>query len=285
MANLGSVQLRAFQVAQRLKQHISLEVKPLSACNQVKNSLLILVKLRNYTKLRRLTGRGNILVLDILDTIHLLDQPATIFQKITGSTIKNLLQDVDAAIFCSDKTRQVYQHYFKTPDLCQTIYHHWDSRFIRTPKPNLNQIKMAYFGLPRKAYLPEKLSGVDFHDLRSYSQMKSEIFDEYNAHYIVKPDEAYYQYEPLTKIATAAFAQSPVIAKKDHEQELLTNDYPYYIAGMTEAAILSAIEKMQQTYQDKEWIEATAIMEDAYIRTSLQRITQDYLKFINQLIK
>jgi hypothetical protein len=115
--------------------------------------------------------------------------------------------------------------------------------------------------------------------------MNSDIFDEYNAHYIVKPDEAHYQYEPLTKIATAAFAQSPVIAKKDHERELLTNDYPYYISGMTEDDILFAIDKMRQTYQDKEWCEATAIMEDVYARTSLQRIAQDYLKFINQLIK
>ncbi|WP_022952033.1 hypothetical protein [Leucothrix mucor] len=285
MANLGSVQLRAFQVVQELKQHISLEVKPLSACDQVKNSLLILVKLRNYTKLRRLTGRGNILVLDILDTIHLLDQPATIFQKITGSTTKNLLKEVDAAIFCSDKTRKAYQHYFKHPNLCQTIYHHWDSRFIRRPKPSFAQVKSAYFGLPRKAHLAEKLSGIDFHDLRSFNDMKSGVFDQYNAHYIVKPDEDYYQYEPLTKIATAAFAQSPVIAKKDHEQELLTKDYPYYISGMTENDILSVIDKMQLTYQDKEWHEATAIMEDVYVRTSLQQIAQDYLKFINQFMK
>jgi len=282
MANFGSVQLRAFQVAQALKKHISLEVKPLSACYQVKNSLIILVKLRNYTKLRRLTGRNNTLVLDILDTINLLDQPSTIFQKITGTTIKSLFKQVDAGIFCSDKTQQAYQHYFKHPNLCQTIYHHWDSRFNRSPKPNFDQIKMAYFGLPRKAYLADKLSGIDFHDLRSYNDIKSGLFDQYNAHYIVKPDKAYYQYEPLTKIATAAFAQSPVIAKKDHEQELLTKDYPYYISGMTKHDILSAIDKMQQTYQDKEWHEATAIMEDVYVRTSLQRIAQDYLKFINQ---
>lgn len=282
MANFGSVRLRAFQVGKALQQHLPVEILPLSACISNKHSLFIVVKPRNYGKVRKLLGRGNTVIVDLLDTVNLLDQPATLAQKITGNSPTTVLKQIDAAIFCSDKISHRYQHYLQHPELCQTIYHHWDGRFQRQQKPVLKSLKVGYFGLPRKAYLADILKGVDFQDMRSYEQMNSDIFNQYNAHYILKPDQEFHQFEPLTKIATAAFAQSPVLSMRGHEEELLGADYPYYIPTMDELDILATIRKMEQTYREDLWQDAIEIMESAYHKTSLSQIGHQYLKLIKR---
>lgn len=282
MASFGSVRLRAFQVGTALQKYIPIEVLPISACTSRKNALIIVVKPRQYGILRKLFGHGNRIIVDLLDTVHYLSQPATLKQKITRTSVAGILKQVDAAIFCSHKTKKTYSHFFKHPELCHTIYHHWDSRFNRSKKPALDSLRLGYFGLPRKAHLADRLPQIDFHDVRSFERMDSDVFNDYSAHYIVKPDEVHYEFEPLTKIATAAFAQSPVIARRGHEEELLGEDYPYYIDGMYESNIVAVIEKMSQTYQDSIWQDALSRMELIYHETSLPQLVQQYLKLIKQ---
>lgn len=281
--NNGSVRLRAFQVSQAIGSFIPVEVKPLSECVEVKKTLIFLIKPRNYRKIRPLLDPTNIIILDILDTIDALEEPDSLFSKLFTKQKKQLLKEIDGAIFCSDKTKKAYQHLFKYPEICTTIYHHWDARFTQRPSTTLNQVKTAYFGLPRKAHLADKLTSIDIHEAFSYEKMSEKLFPAYNAHYIVKPDKHFYHYEPLTKIATAAFAKSPVISRKGHEVELLTDDYPYYIPSDSEEDINATISKMQGTYQGKEWKYALSIMEDIFHACSLKSITQDYIKLIHKL--
>ena len=73
MARFGSVHLRVHQVAQYLSHDCSLEVKPLSACYHDKNTLFIWVKPRRYHLFHKLLGRGNKVVVDLLDTVNLVD--------------------------------------------------------------------------------------------------------------------------------------------------------------------------------------------------------------------
>ena len=283
MVNQGSIRLRVFQIANALSLSIPIETRPLSSCDDVHDALIFLVKPRNYQKIQRIVGANNIIVLDILDTIDSLETPDSRLNKIFGKTTQSLLSEIDGAIFCSDKTRKAYQHRFKHPELCKTIYHHWDGRFVARPQTVLKQVNVAYFGLPRKAHLSDKLSLVDVHPFGSYKEVSERLFSQYNAHYIVKPDEFRHHLEPLTKIAIAAFAKSPVIARQGHEVELLTDDYPYYIEDDSVEAINNTFHKMSETYLNQDWQDALTIMEAIHHRTSLNTTTKDYLRFIHQI--
>jgi len=255
--NEGSVQIRGFQVYQKLKDSacsFDICIIPISEAieRNLKNSVILCVKPKIYNAYKCLDD-SNFIIFDILDTIGILENAD--------------LKQFSTAIFCSDKIRSQYAHKFKYPELCQTIYHSWDSRLTLCDAKQ-EKFSIGYFGERVKAKF---YFGME-KDMSMYYVNYLNLLNKHNCHYVIKPDNLMRNFEPLTKIAIAAMVSAPVIALPDHATELLGNNYPYYV----NTSIKETIDQAKESFGGYEWNLACKIMRDVKKRTSLNVIIKDY---------
>ena len=255
--NEGSVQIRAFQVYRKLKDSncgFDIHIMPLSwAIEQgLKNVVILCVKPKNYNVYRQLNS-SNFIIFDVLDTIGRLENAD--------------LKHISTAIFCSNKIRSKYAQKFKYPELCKTIYHQWDARLI-LPDVKQKKFSIGYFGEKVKA---EFFFGME-KDVTMYYQNYSNLLNQHNCHYVIKPDNFIRNFEPLTKISTASKVGAPVITLPDHATELLGRNYPYYV----NTTIKETIFQVKESFGGNEWNLARQIMKDVKKCTSLSVIIKEY---------
>ena len=259
--NEGSVQIRGFQIYHKLKDsnyNFDISIMPISEAleRNLKKSIILCVKPKTYNVYRRLDS-SNFIIFDVLDTIAKLENAD--------------LKQFSTAIFCSDKIRNRYAQKFKYPELCTTIYHQWDERFtegLLLSDAKQEKFSIGYFGEQIKAKF---YCGIE-KDMSMYYQNYFDLLNKHNCHYVIKPDNFMRNYEPLTKISTAAKVGAPVITLPDHATELLGRNYPYYV----NTTIKETIAKAKESFGGYEWNLARQIMRDVKKRTSLSVIIKEY---------
>ena len=253
----GSIQLRGFQVFEALskeKNLFQIEMIPISQLvkKEPKNEIVLCVKPKRYDFYKELDS-SNFIIFDILDTIEHVESTD--------------LAHISSAIFCSNKIRSRFSEKFKYPDLCKTIYHHWDAR-LSLPPISQESFSIGYFGEQWKARI---YSGIG-RSISLYYEDYQDKLNHHNCHYIVRPDTHLRNFEPLTKISTAAAVEAVVIAEADHSIELLGYNYPYYVG----TSIPDTFQKVQKSFGSYEWNFARQIMSDIKERTSLSSTIKEY---------
>lgn len=279
-----SVLIRAKQIGFALQKYMQVHVTPLSQCQKVKNTLVIVVKPLKHNLLRRFLGKGNTIILDILDTVHLIDPEPNLVQKFFYSpTHPDILSEIDGAIFPTQKSQQYYQHLFKHRELCTTLYLPWDIRLkSRNVKPR-DDLQIACWK-PKHSVIHHSLENISFFPV-PLSQPKKLPLEHYNAHYSIKPEHPYRQYAPLDNIVMAsAISALPITLENDPDIELLTRDYPYQSPNREKEEIEDTIDFMHETLNEWEWNQALDIMADIRQKTSIIQSAKDYYTYIKQLI-
>jgi len=290
--NSGAIYLRAEQIIPKLACSRPVYSRPISALSNTTNSIIIIIKpklvlvnsLFNRT-IKKLQRGNNKIILDVVDNIDSIEpiDNNPIVRRIKQHQSHSIVKNIDSAIFCSEKARQRFQHIFKRPQECVTLYHHWDERLRLAPPAQQDKIRIGYFGIDWKAYSYGHIPGIDFFSLTKPSDLPSIEFSKYNVHYIIKPDTFRCRYEPLTKIATAAAVGAVVISTKEQSEELLGPDYPYYSDEITIPDILKVIDKVHNTFRKEEWKQAMSIMTSVKYNTSLDTIAARYSKYLARI--
>lgn len=250
--------VRVFDAARALSEHRQVAVRPLSALGSVSGRTILVVKPKDYWSLGPVLGRGNRVLVDVLDGTCSLE-----------SADRSLLAEVDGGLFCSLSALSEYGSLFKggRHGMSTTIYHPWDERMrvLRDGMPLCGVLRTGYFGYQGKGHLVPGLPGVDMVPILAHSDMSDpcRLFGGYSAHYVIKPESRRHIFEPLTKVAVAAAAGCPVLALRGSAEaaELLGPDYPYLSDSHSEDDILHTLELMRDTHGCSEWVYALSVME------------------------
>ncbi|WP_318286015.1 LamG-like jellyroll fold domain-containing protein [Limnospira fusiformis] len=271
----GTTRLRGWQIYERLKQYLNIQIVPYSKAVHLHNKHMLFLKIRNYDLLIPIIKNNNKVYLDMVDCHSKYINPQ-----------KHIFKDVEFGIFATKNSMEFYKKLFKHPEKCQTIYHHWDITLDKFKKDhNLDSVKIGYFGVEPKGFLYGKIPGVDFHEVTSTNfddALKSKM-SNYNVQYIVRPIEEQQEFPALTKISTASVFHAPVISSKTNEVELLGSDYPYYIENLDLQSILKTIDKIKRTFQKYEWNYAVNIMKSIKEKTSINSVVDEYIRLFKSL--
>lgn len=97
-----------------------------------------------------------------------------------------------------------------------------------------------------------------------------------------------WEFNPGTKVATAACLDSPIVTTRDAgAMSLLPDHYPYYIVGDGHDinGIVSTLNFVKQTYCQTEWFEALNIMQEVKAKTCMSVVFRSYTMFLVKILK
>lgn len=257
----GSTKMRGLDISNK----INCEMMPLSQSFDIKYKKIIILKLVSYEKILSLT-EFNEIVIDMVDfnpNIHNLE----------------IFKNFDYGIFTSNEQMKLFSNYFKFPEKCKVIYHHWDDRMNKVIIKNIESPKICYFGQPEKCYLYNKYTNlIDYNTIDWYDfDDKLQMYSDYNVHFAVKPKEEEEKIQPSTKISTAASLGCPVIVNKSNQNiEILGEDYPYYCEPTT-SSVEKVIDKVVKTFNKKDWKKALDKLKHVKELTCIDEISKKYL--------
>lgn len=254
----GSTRMRGFDIAARVK----CDIDSIDSSYLDKDKRLIVTKMSDYSNIIDLSYNNEI-VIDMVD-----------FQK---EKQLFMFDNFDFGIFTSIEQKEKYMNFFKYPERCLVIYHHWDQRFSGL-KTKEDELEICYIGDKRKCLHFEKIDGVDFHHIDG-DTFESNIFRylDYNCHYILKPKKHEALIQPMTKISNSASLNCPVISTFSPQYvELLGDYYPYFVESDDIDSINMCIDKVKSTFKCSDWSLAKEIMCDVKFRTSFEKICEIY---------
>lgn len=228
----------------------------------ISDAVLVFIKTSKWYDLVRARARGNRTVLDVQDTV--------VFKR----RIKNL-RLYDGLIF---KSARQLAEFGRPGKLCRVIYHQWDPRY----EPNRvgdRELRIAYLGLERSFPLWEKVPGVACWDHDYFRQAL-----DFNCHVSVRQPGREYLYKPNCKVSTAAACHANLLTTRDDSTvEMLGADHPYYLEDAELPALLRGIERVRETFGTEVWRRGLERMREVKERTSIDRIVDDYLAYVEEL--
>lgn len=258
----GSTRMRGFDIASGVK----CDINNIESSYLDKNKRLIVTKMSDYSNVLNLSDNNEI-VIDMVDF------------KIEKQLY--LFKNFDFGIFTSIEQMKKYMNFFKYPEKCLVVYHHWDPR-LDGLKTKDDKLEICYFGDKRKCIHFGEIDRVDFHhiDGNTFESNISKYLD-YNCHYILKPKKHEDLIQPMTKLSNSASLNCPVISKFSHQYvELLGDYYPYFVESDDIDSINLCIDKIKSTFKCSDWYRAKVIMLDIKSRTSFESVLMQYKKII-----
>lgn len=262
--NYGSTQLRGFSIANIL----GCDITPFN--REIKNQKLIILKQRDYYKILDLT-QNNEIIIDMVD-----------FEFQQRKFDRSLFINFDYGLFSCKKQMELYREYFKYPEKCVVIYHHWDKKLENIKIKDIPYVRIGYFGLAQKCHLYSYFKDIDYHVMKLSTRRDFDLilnqYINYNVHYVIKPELLENQFGSLLKLSTASALGCLVISLRRGNEELLGEDYPFFCESFSEYDVLTAMERISSSYGSHNWVEALEIMKNVKDKTCLNNIVNEYLK-------
>jgi hypothetical protein len=247
--------------ALRARGHDAWTVSP-SQVRDVRDAILVFIKTSRWWHLERARRNRNRTVLDIQDTL--------VFHR----RIKNRSL-FDGIIW---RNRRQFEDFGQAGQANRILYHHWDPRYTAN-RLDGSRLAIGYLGVAESFPLWGKVPGVDCFDDDYFRQAVG-----YNCHISVRPPGRHHLYKPNCKVSTAAACEANLITTRDKSsEELLGDDYPYYVDSPAMADVLRGVEKARTTFGGPLWREGLARMAQVREKTSIERETDGYIDFFREL--
>jgi hypothetical protein len=257
----GSTEIAADQMAAALKRR-GLAARSLFAADigNVRDAVLVFIKRADLADLLRGRALGNRLIADVHDTV--------VFRR--GVRYSALYHGI---IFRNQRAAQDFGQ--GRPGVV-VIPHHWDDRYAPHRAP-LDGLRLAYIGEPRSFPPDWELPAVEMVLDDWFARAPA-----FNAHLSVRRPGREMLYKPNMKVATAAACAAVLLTTRDASAtEHLGADYPFYM-GPTRADVVAAIQRAAGEVGGAAWQRAIAILAAVKERTSLDRITDRYLDYLQR---
>jgi hypothetical protein len=265
----GSTDIAGHQVSDALSQ-IGVESAVIRDADlaDVSDAILVFIKTSRWHHLVAARRRRNKLVLDVQDTLA--------FKR----RIKNAWA-YDGVIF---RNARALKDFGSPKRLDRVIRQHWDLRY----QPNdvqRRELRIGYFGLERSLRLWRRIPGVDYFSPGG-DRFPDDYFRHaagYNCHVSIRQSGRESLYKPNNKVSTAAACEANLVTTADESAvELLGADYPYFTEPDL-PSVLSAIQKVHDTFGSTTWTAALDRMRLVKEKTSIGRIRDETIRYFNEL--
>lgn len=258
----ASTILRADQMEEALRSEgvdaVSIRAAELSA---IRGRVLVFIKTSRLDHLLSAKVRGNLLVLDVHDTV--------VFKR----RIKNR-RLFDGILFTHH--RQL-EDFGDSRRLCRVLPIHADPRF-RPHTAGWQRLEVAYLG--------DRRSFAQFGEIPGVACFDSDYFDvapRFNCHVAVRAPGRESDYKPAIKVATAAACGALLITTRDSAtRELLGDDYPYY-TNPNAADLLETIAGARADLGGPRWRAALDRLAQVAAVLTLAYSARQYLRFFSEL--
>jgi hypothetical protein len=227
----------------------------------VRDAILVFIKRADLAHLLGARWRGNAVVVDVHDTV--------VFRR--GVRYRALW---DGMIF---RNQRALQDFGGGRSGAVVIPHHWDDRYAANQAP-LDRLRLAYIGEPR-SFPPgwEPIPGVEMVVDRWFARAPA-----FNAHLSLRRPGREMLYKPNMKVVTAAVCEAVLITTRDESAlEHLGTAYPFY-TGPERDDVVAAIRSAEGAVGGADWQRALATLAEVKERTSLARITELYVDYLQR---
>ena len=260
----GSTDIAADQMAEALQRRgLVARSLPAAEIGAVRDAILIFVKRADLLHLLGARRRGNALVLDVHDTI--------VFKR--GIRYRSLY---DGLIF---RTRRALADFGGGKPGGVVIPHHWDERY-RPHHASIQrgaELKVAFIGHPRSWPFEQPIPGVE---LVVDDWFRRAV--EFNAHLSVRRPGREALYKPNLKVATAAACNAVLLTTPDESAvESLGAGYPFYV-GWDAPSVVEGLRRAERMLGGAEWRQALARLAEVRAETTLDRITDLYVEYLQR---
>lgn len=287
--NIGTVQMRTFQLKDILKENIR-DYKIYSI--PISNNFNII----SGFVFKYLFHEGDVLIFN-KDAIKCLGSKTLkflrklnchiLFDLLDGNTTEVDFTKFDTLI-CSSHRQYEYFRNLNLPNNIMFLQHHADLRLLRQ-RPVVASDNIVYVGERHNVYLPQESHGLV--ELLRYQQRLDEkligALLSAKAHYAVRPAAQTVrtsQFKPPTKIANAAACQKPIIINEnaDGAQELLGSSYPYLVrSDLKDANYIVEKVLAADPHTDIDYLNALKAMKSLRSYFSHETITDTLMKHIH----
>ncbi len=259
----GSTVLGAHQMETALREAgVKSRTIYASQLGDVSDSILVFIKKGQVHHLLGARARGNLLVLDVQDTLC--------FKR----RLKNRWL-YHGIIFRSQRPMDDYGNGSALPT---KIYLQWNPNY-RPNRVGDQEFRLAYFGDPRSFGHWGQLDGVPcIPEQRFFEEAPN-----YNCHISIRRAPREVLFKPTCKVSTAAACHANLITTRDAASvEVLGSDYPYYTEPDA-ASVRQAIERARASFGGAAWragLERMRAVEESH---ALGNIVGRYLAFFARL--
>ena len=259
----GSTVLGAEQMVPALAEHgVEGRIVHAHELAGIRDSILIFIKTSKVHHLVAARSRGNLLVLDVQDTLC--------FKR----RLKNrpLYHGI---IFRSQKPLDDYGD-GKTS---VKIYLQWNLNY----QPNRvgdREFRLGYLGDPRSLEAWEQLPEVTYIGESGFFQEAP----RFNCHLSIRSTRRDWLYKPTCKVSTAAACEANLVTTRDEGTvEVLGPDYPYYTDGDDPESIRRTIALARESFGTEMWEAGLAKMREVKETHRLEKVACDYVDFLTRL--
>jgi hypothetical protein len=163
------------------------------------------------------------------------------------------------------------------------LHHHYD--------PRLKMYKHDHFELGYWGYRTSAVNVFNFikqqnrfTSARSGEYPPDDFFQRVSCHYSVRDVERGLGWRPTTKISTAAACGCNIILSRDAiSEELLPNDYPYFIDGCGYEDTQRMIDFARMTYGTELWNYGLSCMDKVREKTNIKECAKLYGNIIDDI--
>lgn len=228
----------------------------------IRDSFLIFVKTTKWHHLRLARPRGNILILDVQDTLSLR-------RFLKHRSLHH------GMIFRSERAMERYRSMRGLETV--KIHQQWNPRYA----PNRvggREFRIAYFGgtrsFPHWQQLPEI---PNIGEERFFTEAEN-----YNCHISVRTERYEALFKPDCKVATAAACNANLVTTRDAAAvEVLGPDYPYYTDPDLDS-VREAVEHARATFGSPVWQAGLERMRQIRESHHIEVIADQYLRFLGR---
>jgi hypothetical protein len=270
----NSFKMRGEQIAMALaRMGYNTRCLPPREATEIKDGIIIWVRRALHDWLghtiKKQKENGNILIYDPLDRIE-LEPPHDL---------------MDAVIFPS--IVQYRKHKIPSSMRRYMVWHHWDPD-LESKNYDRNNFELGYWGYRTSCLHVFNACNHKnaLTSARHFEYPDDDWFRRVSCHYSVRDYERGLGWRPTTKISTAAACNCNIIVSRDAmSEELLPNDYPYFVEGHDFESVKKVIEYAKYTYKKEPWEYGLKCMHYVKRFTSLERCSKLYSKIIEDIAR
>ena len=249
-------------------------LKDNSLSEDIKDSVVVLLKFFNVPECERLVTNNNKIILDVIDCISNGDY-----------TIEDICQWPFDGLIVPTKELAFKARILNPAMEVGVLYHHWDKKHLKNiehyKQTQKYKFRLAYIGSPGGHFHQDKIDNLvtvyDWEKMTTTSPL-------YTCHYSVRPEGSLqFMCKPNTKASVASCVGANMVHSRDRSLEkLLPIDYPYY----TDTDLQSVQEMAkyaEETFGSEVWSTGLDMMKELKERTSLETIAGiDYINYLKK---